>query len=379
MMTHEQFYAAANLKENPFRTNPAADADVRQGIWVGYSTQREVLTKFLERSLADRVGNVNLVMIYGEFGAGKSHALLWSQHQILHAQKDAYQSAAYYIQTLMKDKAKMSFAVAFQEDVVNKSGIINDVLHYRQFVDECIVEYKRDNALGPDVSREKVAERLVPSMEMLNLLRQILKSEDEGSVRELLTPSGDHAAMLLFCRLANLFVHPFALKTGVRRFKKGVYLLIDELDELQNCTAKEAREVNNHLRHIYDQCPNCFFLGLGFTATSAEIGVLFADYVLSRVSKQIVLDYLQPEEAKVFVKEILNLARADMKKKIDYFPFTEDAIETIVSTIVSITPRKIVNMMQQVIEECRLAEIDPARGPISPSILDDKKIWEMLN
>src|SRR5688572_12053317 len=109
MITHEEFYAAANLRDNPFRSNPAADADPRQGIWVGYPKQRDLLTKFLERSLADRVGNINFLMIYGDFGIGKSHALLWSQYQILHAQRAKFMSAAYYIQTLMKDKAKMSF------------------------------------------------------------------------------------------------------------------------------------------------------------------------------------------------------------------------------------------------------------------------------
>lgn len=378
-MTHEEFYAAANLTGNPFRTNPAADADPRQGIWVGYPNERELLTKFLERSLAEKVGNVNFILIYGDYGVGKSHALLWSQYQILHAKKDEFKSLAYYIKTMMKDKAKMSFAIAFEEDIVNKSNIISDIMHFNQFVNECIVDFKRENGLGPEVSSEKVAEQLVPSMEMLNLLRQILNSKDEASVRELLSPNGDHAAMLLFCRLTNLFVYPFVLQTGKRRFKQAVYLFMDEMDELAQCSAKEAREVNTLIRQIYDQCPNCFFLGLGFTATSAEIGVLFADYVLSRVSKQIVLEYLQPDEAKVFIKEILNYARVDHKKKINYFPFTEDAITATVSQIVSITPRKIVNMMQQIIEECRIAGLDPKVRPISAEDLDKNAVWEMVS
>lgn len=376
-MNHEQFYAAANLKENPFRTNPMADADPRSGIWVGYQKQKQTLSKFLERSLSSRVGNNNFVLIYGEYGSGKSHALLWSQFQILHEQKTAYRSLAYYVKTMMKDRGKMSFATAFEEDIVNKSSIISDILHFHQFVDERIVEYKKENGLGPDVGWEKVAAKMVPSMEHLNLLRQILNCKNEEDVRQLLQEAGDHAAMLLFCRLANLFVHPFALKTGERRFKQGVYLFLDELDELANCSAKEAREVNGLIRHIYDQCSNCFFLGLGCTATSAEIGVLFTDYVMTRVSAQIVLEYLQPEEAKLFVKDILNSARVDAKKKMDYFPFTEDAVGTGVSQIVSITPRKVINMMQQVLEECRLAGLDPAKGPISADMLDKNSIWEL--
>jgi hypothetical protein len=279
----------------------------------------------------------------------------------------------------MKDKTKMSFGIAFQEDIVNKSSIISDILYFHQFVDECIVEYKRDNGLGPEVAWETVAAKMVPSMEMLNLLRQILSCKNESDVRQLLKPNGDHAAMLLFCRLTNLFVHPFALKSGNRRFKQAVYLFMDEMDELSNCSAKEAREVNSLLRQIYDLCSNCFFLGLGFTATSAEIGVLFTEYVLSRVSRQIVLDFLQPAEAKEFVKEILNSARVNRIAKVDYFPFTEEAIDAGVSQIVSITPRKVVNMMQQLIEECRIAGIDPSAGPITADVLDKHAVWEMIN
>jgi hypothetical protein len=223
---------------------------------------------------------------------------------------------------------------------------------------------------------------------LIELLREVYKLYRDGNStkglirnslpRSLLTPSGDHAAMLLFCRLANLFVFPFVVGGNERRFKKAVYLFIDEMDELVRCSAKEAREINGLLRHIYDQCPNCFFLGLGLTGTSAEIGVMFADQVLSRVSRQIVLDFLQPEEAKVFVKDILNSCRVDPKKKVDYFPFTEEAVETCVSQIVSITPRKVIDRMLQVLEECRLAKMDPSKAAITTAMLDKQKIWEML-
>jgi len=379
MMKCEEFYAASNLTENPFRSNPVTDADVRRGVWVGYPSQRDKLTKLLKRSLTEEVGNVNMVMIYGELGVGKSHALLWSQYQVLHAQKDLFNGAAYYIQSLVGNKGKMSFKEAFHSAIVEKSDMINDILRYRQFVEERIVAFKGENGLGPDASWENVATQLIPSLEMLNVLRRILRCDNEEKAREFLAPETDYEAMQLFCRIANLFVHPFVLKANTKQFKSAVYLLIDELDELGNVSAKEAREVNLLLRHIYDLCPRCFFLGLGFTATAAELGVLFANYVIERATATIVLDFLQPDEAKDFVKEILNTARVDPKRKRDYFPFTDGAVEAIVSTLVSITPRKIVNKMQQLIEECRLKGINPATGAITPETLDSHKIWEAID
>lgn len=379
MMTNEEFYAASNLRENPFRSNPVSDSDVRRGVWVGYSKERETLTKLLKRSLANEVGSGNMVMIYGELGVGKSHALLWAQYQILQAQKDVFKGAAYYVQSLVGNKGKMSFKEAFVQAILEKSDMLHDILRFRQFVEERIVLFKGENGLGHDESWEKVAAKLIPSMEMINVLRKILKCENEAAVREFLNPGTDHEAMQLFCRIVNLFVYPFVLNSGTKQFKSAVYLFIDELDELGNVSAKEAREVNLLLRHIYDLCPRCFFIGLGFTASAAELGVLFANYITDRANKTIVLEFFQPDEGREFVKQILNTARIDIKKKCDYFPFAEEAIITIVSQIVSITPRKIVQRMQQIIEECRLAGIDPSKEPITTEMLDKYKIWETLD
>ena len=88
MLTQEEFYNAANITMNPFRTNPTIEADPRKGIWVGYEKERDTLLKFLVRSRADQVGNINFLMIYGEYGTGKSHALLWSNYYITQQAKE---------------------------------------------------------------------------------------------------------------------------------------------------------------------------------------------------------------------------------------------------------------------------------------------------
>src|SRR5947209_20338406 len=110
--------------------------------------------------------------------------------------------------------------------------------------------------------------------------------------------------MSLLTKYVNLFVFQVQLPSGTKRFKNAAYLFIDELELLATSTAKEQRDVNELIRHIYDNCPNCFCMMLAFTATAAELSILFAPYVLSRASKQIVMNFLQPDEAKEFVKGI---------------------------------------------------------------------------
>ncbi len=372
-MTHEEFYQASNLTTNPFRSNPTLEADPRMGIWVGYNKERDLFLKYLTRTRADQVGNINFLMIYGDLGTGKTHALLWARHHILKQAAKEFDSVAYYIPTLKKSKGQISFAGAFSEDVVGNSNLSQDILLFKQFMAESLIEYKKENGLGPSTTLEAAAEQILKSSELYNFARKVLTCDTPQDVQQLLSPSTDYEAMSLFSKIVNLFVFEFQLKAGKKRFKQGAYLFIDELDLLERCTAKEAREVNDLIRHLYDSCPTCFCLTLGFTATAASIGVLFTDYVLSRVTKQIILDYLQPDEARVFVKAILDTARVDSKKK-GAFPFTEEAVETITSQIVSITPRKVVYDLQQILEEARLAGLDPRKGGITSAMLEEKGI-----
>lgn len=371
------FYPLCNLEANPFRSNPTQESDPRMDIWVGYERERNILSKYLVRSRADQVGNANFVLLYGDYGTGKSHALLWAKYQILEAKKNEFNSVCYYIQTLRKD-GKMSFGIAFKEDVVGKSSILMDVQQYKQFVEECVVEYKRDNGLGPSTSKEVVLEKILGSIELYNFAREIIRCDSEADFRNLLSPPklGDFQAMALLTKLINLFVFEVKLPSGNKRFRNGAYLFIDELDLLATSTAKEAREVNELIRHLYDNCPNSFCMALAFTATAAELNILFAEYVLSRVSKQISMQLLDLDDAKHFVRDILDTSRINKTKHSGYYPFDENAIQAVVSQIVSITPRKVINAMQQIIEEVRLNGFDPASGPVTADYLDDNNIIE---
>lgn len=372
-----EFYHAANLTENPFRSNPSQETDPRMDIWVGYEREKNQFWKFLSRSRADQIGNANLLLLYGDYGTGKSHALLWARHQILDANKDAFNSVCYYIQTLRKD-GKISFGTAFREDIVGKSSIAADILTYKQFLEECVVQYRREKGLGHEVSKDKIVELLLNSIELSNFAKDIIKCETLDQVRSLLLPTkvSDDSAMIMLSRLINLFVLEIKLSDETRRFRNGAYLFIDEVDLLATATAKEARDTNELFRHLYDNCPNCFCMVLGFTATAAELNILFAPYVLSRVSRQIVMNLLDLEEAKTFIREILDSARYDLSKPKEYFPFEENAVQGVVSQIVSITPRKIISAMQQILEEVRLLDFDPSMKKVDLDYLDDNQIIE---
>lgn len=377
-LTREEFFKASNLTDNPFRTNPVIEDDPRMGIWVGYDEQQKRLLRFLSRSRADRGNTITFIFVFGELGAGKTHALLWSKYHITQEANDDFNSVVYFIPSLLAEKGQASFLRAFQEHVIKKSSIVSDLLAYKVFLNGCINDYRKDTNAKFETTDDELLKQILPAQDFRNLAKDILECKNEGAVTTLLSTKSDFEAGNLFAKLTNLFVFEYKLPSGVRRFKKAVYLLIDELDLLLEIKTNEAREMNYLLRHLYDACPSCFCLVVAFTATVAELGAIFERYVLQRVDSQIVLEFLQPSEAKEFIKEVLDTARVDSTKDTGYYPFAEDAIDMVVGQMVSITPRSIVKKMQPLIDLAAAASIDPSEGEITTKMLDDNHIWEEI-
>lgn len=378
-MEAKEFYKKSNLVENPFRSNPYYGADPRMNIWVGYEKQQTQLMKYLTRSRSDQVGNTNFIMLFGDYGIGKSHALLWARHQIVHEQSTDFDSLCYLIPTLKKDKGKMSFAGAFVEDIVERCNMKRHVLEYRNFLHICVSKHRELTGAGTNVRDEDLLDQLGLPDELSTLAKEIYKYDQEDQFSDLLTPKGltDYQAVAIFARFVNLFVFDFKLNSETKRFKKAIYLMIDELDELLNVSAKEARDINDVLRHIYDWCSNSFGLVIALTAESAAFSAIFEQYILGRIQRQIYMEELGKDEAMDFVLKILESARVGAASaKTGYFPFEESSVEAIVSQLRQITPRKIVNTMQEVLEEARLAGFDPSNGYIDISFLDQHDILD---
>ena len=379
VMDTGDYYAKCNLSCNPFRSHPNFAMDPRATIWAGYQEQKNQFDKYLQRSLADQVGNANFLMLYGNYGTGKSHALMWAQNRILHDKKDDFDSVCYFIPTLRKDKGKFTFAGAFLYDIIEKSNLLADVQAFHSFLVESITKYRSEKGIGHDIPNDKLIENLIPAVELSNFAKSIYGCQKVEDFRQLLAPNGlsDYQAMLIFTRLVNLFTHEMPVTDTInKRFKKGAYLFIDELDDLERASVKEARETNDILRHIIDNCPNYFCMVIALSAEIAQLSVLFFDYILSRIHRQIEIGVLDKDDTVSFVKDILNANRRDPEGEQEFFPFEQKAIDLIASQLTEITPRKIVNTMQQVIEEARLANHNPKNGPISATFLDDNEIVE---
>jgi hypothetical protein len=72
-------------------------------------------------------------------------------------------SVVYDIQTLKRDT--VSFSAAFFQDLVEKSNLVSEVLKYKQFLQECAIEYQRENRI---LDSQEGLNKILQSVELFN-------------------------------------------------------------------------------------------------------------------------------------------------------------------------------------------------------------------
>jgi len=377
-MNPKEFYEKCNLTENPFIENPAVASHERASIWVGYEPENKKLVRILKQARSDQLGSIRFFLLYGGFGTGKTHALLWAQNMILHREKDKFNSCSYFIRSLKTHGGKFSFYRAFQEYIVNQSDLLKDIEKFKNHLIDKVSEYKKENGIEPTADPDVVMEQIFQSPQLVNLASKIYHSKGIDEIKDAISVSDDFDSILVFTNLVKLFTYNIRSKDiEDNRFKRAVYLFIDELDDLLGASAKDARIVNDHLRHLYDSCQGCFGLGIAISAEVSELPMYFLDPVLSRVDRNIELSLLDKPQALDFIKQMLSKYR--IKEDDSYFPFSDEAIEHIVDQINQMTPRKIVKAMYETIEQVRLDEFEPkSTNMVTLDALDEMDIMEEI-
>lgn len=375
-MTPSQFYSAANLKENPFLENPAVASHERASLWVGYEKERERLTRILTQARSDQLGSTRFFLMYGGFGTGKSHALLWAQNYILHQKGSEFNSCAYFIRSLKTHGGKFSFHRAFQEFVINQSDLLSDLSKFSNFLKDKISLYKQEHGIASDEDPKKVIAQIFAAPELVNLAVKFYQANTKDDLAAAIQVSDDFDSVLRFTSLVKLFTFNIP-STSIEdnRFKRAVYLFIDELDDLMGASSKEGRAVNDHLRHLYDSCQGCFGLGIAISAELSELSAYFMDYVLTRVDRMIELSLLDKRQAMEFIGDMLSTRRVVPAES--FYPFEEEAVEHLVDQIVQLTPRKLVKAMYETIEQLRIGGYEPTPDdPVTVDVLDRFEIME---
>lgn len=139
---------------------------------------------------------------------------------------------------------------------------------------------------------------------------------------------------------------------------KAVFWMIDECQALQKIYYRGAEEIKANLTSVFNACPNNFCLTLAFKSDSpATIQQVLSEDMLKRLSLESVIHvpaFKSVSEAKKFVLDLLSKFRTKTKVPDEFFPFSEDAIDVTISFIAKktneITPRDLMVYFNKILD-----------------------------
>ena len=356
------------FSEHPFSLVPGAGVTN----WAGMEYERSLLSDIVESVLTSDTGLSEFVIVFGSYGAGKSHALKYLTTAISETRADYFKARAIYLPKVRVDQ-KVDFVRLYTEivrelgweffrDLANKISMridsAADALAY-EMDREQETELRRQD---PDYFCKKVIGSINdedrPTIELLRMLKSgqekvltyLLEGKpaigEPGFTQAIDT---DYAATRM---LASIF-RAMTLKIGKEDpTHQGVYLFIDEVEDMWDLKPVEQMAIWNGIRELLNQLPQNFCLILAFTGDAALLEATIPQAIAERISRQnIELQALDADGAKAFVREHLsNFRREGFTVSQPYYPFTEEAIDYVLETIVVMVPRRIFRSLRTVLE-----------------------------
>jgi Cdc6-like AAA superfamily ATPase len=354
----------AKLIKIPFTLVPGEKVTV----WAGYKELRSQLLKIIEASRTDRVGLSEFVILYGQIGTGKSHAMRYLRNWIENENKDEFQSPVVYLESL-KLGPKVDFVKIYRQIIM----ALNDhFIETAAWFDD-LIESQLPN-IGTE-ERAKVKDenyhdkKITPTFPQLPLLLRGIKKNDESAKKILL---GDNEKSLPFRDfglnepLNNEFYATKVLGAylnlctrGPQGFgenvipgrNKAFYFFIDEIELMLDFKPAEAVSINEGLRDLINACPENMCLIFGMTGDVRELGAILDRYVMNRMSREpIEIPSMDTEQAVTFLKEVLKSCRRDPMDP-DEYPFREDALRKIAEETTEKTARRLFQTCRRVLEQ----------------------------
>lgn len=326
----------AKLRKNPFTLVAESNTDV----WADYDDVRSALTDVVSSCRTDQVGLSEFVVLHGEIGTGKSHALRYLQHYITVRNAAEFRSPCVYLESTKL--AKNTDFLAIYRRVME--ALRGHVFETAAKLDAAMEERAKvgGNTRAQDIQREKdrlwkaSAEALAPQFpSLILLLHGMVSSEHPFSILcgakakdveafQLTGPiDSEYDASRCLSTYINLVTNPnrSVLPESLFAANLAFYLFIDEVELLQDFKPGDVLSINQGIRDLINGCPQAFCLIFGVSGDPRILFAIFDKFVVRRFSRDpIEIQALDDDQATRFLKEVLKNYRADPSDP-DEYPF----------------------------------------------------------
>ncbi|MGH9472074.1 MAG: hypothetical protein ACRD1M_04970 [Terriglobales bacterium] len=359
------------MKKNPFTLVAGANVDV----WADYENVRQALIDVITSCRADQVGLSEFVVLHGEVGTGKSHALRYLQQYITAARRDEFRSACVYLESTKLAK-KTDFVAVYRRVMEALRSHVEDTANR---LDAAMDEKARATGMAriQDVQAEKErlwnanAEALAPQFpSLIRLLHGLVEDDhafsvlcgnDSGNLDDyqLTGPiDSEYDASRCLSAYVNLVTNPNrdVLSEATFEANRAFYLFIDEVELLQDFKPAEVLSINQGVRDLINGCPQAFCLIFGVSGDPRILFGIFDKFVVRRFSRDpIEIQALDVAESVRFLKEVLRNYRLDPSDP-DEYPFREAALHRIAEKTQDKTAALLFRSSRRVLERAILTD-----------------------
>ena len=331
------------LKENPFSTLPGAEVKY----WAGMPEIRRALADVVSSVRPDDIGAREFIVMRGNWGAGKTHALRFFTDRINNPDNGESDSRAIYMREIMLGK-NLSFEALYRGIVTQLSDdtIRRMTSSVKHAVLQCAAEFGEGSG-GSQDPVSKVIEEKIPQDDR-KLVRAL--HSDQGSGKAIPAQvSGDFEAVKTLSSIFRVMTTPIGEYPPAFQ---AVYLFLDEMETAFRAKAPEQVQFYNALRGLVNEVTEHFAMILSISEPRSVVEAMLTDPLARRLTRPLIeCGDLDADSAKVFVKEYLEHQRPkEYLPPQPFYPFSEAAIDVVFEREVTLVPNNILRHLRGILE-----------------------------
>ena len=310
-------------------------------IWAGMPETKKALGDVVRSALPDDMGASEFVILVGEFGGGKTHAMRYFVRQI----RDESGFPFYISKSVQGDKNH--FATMFSalmrgcgDDFFSELGVkISAALG------------KEQSNLGKydDAAKAEILKKSGFSAEESDMA---LRMANDGSRKHLMDIKDDALAAATLASLIKVMTTPIGETPAPY---PAAYLFIDEMEDMLREKPAPALSFWRACRELVNRIEGRCAMVWGFSEETAVLDSALPPALLERLTRPYIhTDALDDTKAKEFVKEFLLKSRLPgFEAPQPFYPFTEEAVDFILEREQALLPRRIIMSMGRVFKRGR--------------------------
>lgn len=324
------------LTTNPFRLTPATSD--KELIWAGFPGIKEKFEKRIKRSI--RIPNSSLVLNWGEYGSGKTHASRFFN-------KDS---------ELLRISKEVEGALPYSINITLPKGKDPVYSIYTAFIDKLDIIQIRGKVEESGVDLEPIIAEMSDNMQIQSVLKAIFSNDirDVGALKKYLYGNLTNSELKKFndygilrplksdSDYTKLLAGLFTCLTYNKSVYSSVIIWFDEFEDLAILSNSNIDKTNNFLREIIDNTPNNLLIFLNLTQSALfgieDLSEYLSEAVKSRIKERINFDFPTRDKFKAYFRELLSFYRVGDEPN-DYYPFDESLVDKLADDLGDVSLR----------------------------------------